>query len=254
MDFLLECIGFPPEYDHDGLPDLVRQLGEATPWRDPDGADRRLALGGGLELRLDEGDQLAGPDVWPFYASPGRLRLAVDSVDLIPDAPFDGLLRGLANPPRPGFANSETSFRFTTWVGDRRRLPRPLESGHVLAVSTAGFALDIAQVGGRPRGLRPEGRISPLGGDEDPGGCVELHLPILAAEELENPITGLAVQRLEVHAPGTPLSVFVSRWQLEADGLRTPAVGDWLRGTFLFSGRISGGLPSPTRRLGRAFG
>lgn len=253
MDFLLECIGFPPDYDHDGLPDLVRQLGEPTPWRDPDGADRRLALGGGIELRLDEGDGTAIADVWPFYASPARLRLAVESVDAIPDAPFDGLLRGRANPPRPGVRSNEPSYRFTTWVGDRRRLPRLLEPGHVLAVSSAGFALDIVAVEQRPP-IDRRGHIAPLGGDENPGGCVELFLPVLATEKLENPLTGLTFQRLELRAPGQHLSVFVSRWQLETDALPDPVAGAWLRGTFLFSGRISGGLPSPSRRLGRTFG
>jgi hypothetical protein len=252
LDFLLECIGFPPDFDHRELPDLVQRFGEAAPWRDPAGSHRRLALGGGLELRLDHDLGQGTPTVWPYFAAAERLRIEVDSLERVSDAPYDALLRGWANPPGATDAagEREPSYAFATWLSDRRRLPRTLRRGRVLAVAVAGFALDITAVTEAPG----RASIEPLGGPEDPGGCVELELPIRAVESLANPLTGAVVERLTLGAPGRSFSVFASRWQLASDQLPEPRPGAWLRGTFLFNGRVTGGLPSASRHLGRSFG
>ena len=47
---------------------------------------------------------------------------------------------------------------------------------------------------------------------------------------------------IEVDAPGRPLDLFVSRWQLEAHELPPPRPGWRIEGAFLFTGRVSGGL------------
>ena len=48
MDFLLECIGFPPDLDPDELVERVCDEGEAVAWRGDPANHRRLDLGGGL--------------------------------------------------------------------------------------------------------------------------------------------------------------------------------------------------------------
>ena len=57
VDFLLECIGFPPGYDLDALAGEVRARGEPVPWRGKSGEHLRLAIGGGLEVRLDTDEE-----------------------------------------------------------------------------------------------------------------------------------------------------------------------------------------------------
>ena len=250
MDFLLECIGFPPDFDHAELAALFRNQGEPAPWRDRAGRHRRLAIGDGLELRLDESSPRGEAEVWPFFTGAAALRIEVDRVDPVPDSPFDALLHGWTNPPRGRDESPEPRFRFATWLADRRRLPTDLRRGRVLAVSVAGYALDLRDV--RPSQGAP--RIEPLGGPDDPGGSVDLALEVLEIERLENPLTRSPVERLVLDAPGRPLTVFTSPWQRELDGLPDPRPGWEICGTFLFNGRVAGGLPSPTRRLGRSFG
>ena len=155
------------------------------------------------------------------------------------------------------------AYRMSAFVTDARRLPRRLPFGHVLALSLAGFALDVSYVGpeeGRSgngsASLDSEAgaRIAPLGAPNDPGGCAELSLRIRQILHLVNPITGIPIDVLEVDAPERPLQLFVSRWQLEKDALPQPRPGWTVEGTFLFSGRIAGGLPGPSREAAASFG
>ena len=88
----------------------------------------------------------------------------------------------------------------------------------------------------------------------DPGGCVEASLHIRSVKRVENPLTHCPVDVLEADAPGRPLPVLVSHWQLQRDGLPTPRPGWRIEGVFLLSGRLVGGLPSSATRLGRKFG
>jgi hypothetical protein len=126
----------------------------------------------------------------------------------------------------------------------------------------AGFALEVGGVAARPDPgdppsavrFRDGGWIEPLGGADDPGGCVELCLRVLSVGRFTNPLSGVVVERLVAEAPGRALTLFVSPWQLEAEGLERPAPGLWLSGTFQLSGRVAGGLGGPAPRAGRAFG
>ena len=121
-------------------------------------------------------------------------------------------------------------FRLSACLIDRRRLPVGLPPGHVLAVSAAGFALDVTYCGPNsgvrdPEILeRPRGAwLQPLGGEDDPGGCMEVSLRVREIHHVLNPITGVPVEILETDAPGRPQVLFVSRWQLDSDGLPQPA-------------------------------
>ena len=95
--------------------------------------------------------------------------------------------------------------------------------------------------------------MRPLGDPEAPGGCSELSLRIKSIRHLLNPMSGRQVAILETDAPGRPLLLFVSPWQLAEEGLLAPRPGWRIEGTFLFSGTVSGGLPrtrlGPRERL-----
>ena len=263
MDFLLECVGFPPDFDHDLLMEFVAERGEPTPWRDREGRDRRLDLGGGLELRLDHGPGAELPQLLPWFRSPYRMRVAVTALDPVPHSPLDALLVGRANPPlprpdgrHPRAVAGDGSFDFACHLGDRRRLPSAPRPGHVLAISAAGFALDVSRVspdiGADEPGRTAPARIQHLGGGDDPAGCLEIDAPMLAVTRLANPLTGLEFDVVEVDAPGRPLSLFVSRWQLDQDEAARPRPGWRISGVFLFQGHLCGGVPRA--RVGRSFG
>ena len=252
MDFLLECVGFPPDQPIDEVVELVRTRGEPAAWRGDPEFHRRLALGGGLEVRIDREPEQAHWSVLPYFQPDHRLRVAVDEIRALPDSPFDALLVGWAAPPvfdelrgeRPG------AYRLSLFVTDARRLPPRLPRGHVLAVNVAAFALDVDYVGpddGASLVDVPEresgASIVPLGSPEDPGGCAEVSLRVKRVTHLVNPFTEVRVAVLEVDAPERPLHLFVSRWQLEQDGLPEPRPGWRIEGTFFFIGRIAGGLP-----------
>jgi hypothetical protein len=257
MDFLLECIGFPPRHDLAALARAVRATGEPAPWRGPQGVHLRLPLRGGLEVRLDQEEGAEHVSLWPYYEVPRRLRVELKSMHPVPDSPYDLLLHGRANPPLPGEAHPEDlgeDYPLSTYVSDARRIPPDLPAGHVLALSLCGFALDVTYVGPND-GVRdpylleePSGAmILPAGGDGIPGGCMELSLLVRNVRHIENPLTGEQVELLETDAPGRPLDLFVSRWQLAEDGFDPPRPGWRIEGAFLFTGRVSGGLPHQGR-------
>jgi hypothetical protein len=253
MDFLLECIGFPPTTDVTALAQRIRQDGERVALRGPKGTHLRMPLPGGLEVRLDREEGETHDTLWPCYESPHRLRVALEGLKPVPDSPFDVLLHGRANPPLPDDPLREKSgdeYQIVTYLWDARRLPRALPRGHVLAVSLAGFALDVSFVGPnegvQSRYLRGEpngSALLPLEGTEQPGGCMELSLLVRAIHHLENPLTRERIELVEADAPGRPLDLFLSRWQLEAHGLPAPRPGWRIEGAFLFNGRVAGGLP-----------
>jgi hypothetical protein len=263
VDFLLECIGFPPDQDYNDLVARARRNGEPVAWRGPGGEHFSLPLGGGLELRVDrefEGDPWT---LYPYFRTESRLRLAVQIVRPVPDSRYDAMVSGWANPPVDGDPSSATdAYALSALVTDARRLPYVLLRGQVIALSLAGFALDIEQVTSKPprgegspdRRLSGGGWIQPLGGIDEPGGCVDLCLAIQGSQTLTNPLTQAPVTVLSAEAPGRTLSLLTSPWQLRGDKIPTPLPGDWIRGTFLLTGRVAGGLQSPTDRLGRNFG
>lgn len=276
VDFLLECIGFPPDTSLDELVELVRARGEPAPWRGDGAHHRRLPIGGGVELRADRDDDEAPWSVLPHYQTNRRLRVAVDEIRTVPDSRFDALLLGWAAPPAVAgddvvggaetgratlLAHAPGAYPLATYLTDARRLPARLPPGIVLAVSVAGFALDVEYVGDDAGGSDPRdaerengASIAPLGSPGDPGGCVQLSARVLQVSHLENPYTGSRFVRVEVDAPERPHSLFVSRWQLEQDGVPAPTPGRRIEGSFLFTGRIAGGLPGPSSTARGAFG
>jgi hypothetical protein len=254
VEFLLECIGFPPDQDLAELARLARRDGEPVAWRGPQGEHLRLPLGDGLEVRMDRED---GSEVWslsPYFEASQRLRVALEALRFLDDSPYDALVSGRANPPARAHAGAETdeSYPLSAVLTDARRLPRKVERGHVLAMALAGFAVDVDFVGPDPGEKAPS--IAPLGGTQEPGGCVEVSLRVLRLRELTNPVSASPVQLLEVQAPGRSLPFFLSPWQLRMDGLPAPRPGWRVEGTFLLCGRIAGGLGGPSDSVGRAFG
>jgi len=256
MDFLLECIGFPPDTDLSALAGRIRSEGERVALRGPGGEHLRMPFSGGLEVRLDREEGAAHDSIWPYCEVARRLRVALGELRPLPDSPFDVLLLGRANPPLPDGnldpwrETAGDEYPLSTYLCDARRLPRSLPRGHVLAVSIAGFALDVSYVG-PDEGIRnPYLRddplatgLLPLSGSDHPGGCMELSLLVRNVRHLENPLTKERIEAVEADAPGRPLDLFVSRWQLAASGLPAPRPGWRLEGAFLFTGRVSGGLP-----------
>ncbi len=236
----------------------------------------RLPLVGGLELRADHDPKRGTWNVLPYYQTHRRLRVAVEGITTCADSRFDALLFGWAAPPLPHeresfhelgnggllVAQSPGAYPITTYLTDARRLPQGgVMPGSVLAVSIAGFALDVTYVGPDAGASdiavleRESGAsITPLESPGDPAGCAEVSLRIREVAHLENPITKLRFDRIETDAPERPHSLFVSRWQLEQDGLEPPRPGLRIEGTFLFLGRIAGGLPGPKRTARGSFG
>lgn len=259
------------------LIDLVRKKGEAAPWRGAPENHRRLALVDGLELRVDRETNDAAWNILPHYQTKRRLRIAVDDIRSVPDSRFDALLIGWAAPPvreddenannltwQHGnvlTSNAPGAYAISTYLTDARRLPNEVPHGLVLAVSIAGFALDVSYLGADSGASDPNvfenedgASIEPLGGLSEPGGCADVSLRIQEVVSLVNPITQRPFDRIEACAPERPHSLFVSRWQLEADGLAQPKIGLRIEGTFLFTGRLAGGLPGPKRTARGTFG
>jgi hypothetical protein len=277
VDFLLECIGFPPDQPLDEIIDLVRLRGEAAPWRGPARNHRRLPLVDGLELRIDRESEDDPWSVLPHYQTKRRLRIAVDDIRAVPDSRFDALLIGWAAPPvredDEGVANltwhkgttatahAPGAYAISTYLTDARRLPNEVPPGLVLAVSIAGFALDVSYIGDDAGASNPVfherdagAAIEPLGGITEPGGCADVSLRMSEVVSLVNPVTGRAFDRIEAFAPERPHTLFVSRWQLETDDLPAPRPGLRIEGSFLFTGRLAGGLPGPKQTARGAFG
>ena len=268
MDFLLECVGFPPDHPLDDIVGRALRDGEPAAWRGDPRTHRRLSIVPGIDLGVERDDPDAAWTVVPHYRQEVRLRVAVLEIRKVPDSRFDALLVGWAAPPvqssedywramsqeRAGLLtlHEPGAYPISAYLTDARRLPGKLLQGHVLAVTIAGFALDVASVGPNEgvfdrAVLEREGgaSVEPLGGVEDPGGCAEISVRIQSVRHLRNPITGADFDLLTVDAPERPLTLFVSRWQLERDGLPEPRPGMRIEGVFLFSGRIAGGLPGP---------
>ena len=264
MEFLLECIGFAPHTDLGWIQERVRALGESVPWRGPSGEHLKLALAQGIELRLDQDEGEEFTSLLPYYAERCRIRVGIDEVRQIQDSPFDALLTGWVAPPspaRPDSSGRPGAYRLAAWLTDARRLPPRLDPGHVLAISVAGFSLDVNYIGPTEGSTRAEAHDLPrgayievLGGEGDPGGCCEVSARIKSIRHTRNTLTGEAIEIIEVDAPERPLHLFVSPWQLAHEGLPTPRPGYRIEGTFLFTGRIAGGLPGPSRVVRRNFG
>jgi hypothetical protein len=278
VDFLLECIGFPPDHPLDDLLERVLRDGEPAPWRGPAEHHVRLPLCAGLELRADHDPVRGTWNILPHFQSHRRLRVSVETIRGLPDSRFDALLTGWAAPPLPDeldrgafvelgrggvlVSQAPGAYPLAMYLTDARRLPATfVPPGSVLAVSVAGFAVDVSYIG-PDEGARDAAvleretgaSIEPLDGPGEPVGCAQVSLRITEVLHLENPITKVRFDRIETDAPERPHSLFVSRWQLEQDGLPPPRPGARIEGAFLFTGRIAGGLPGPKQTARGAFG
>ena len=365
MDFLLECIGFSPDWNLDTVMGLVRERGQAAPWRGKPSEHLTMPLAGGLELRLDQEPDLP-PNLWPFYTSRYRRRVSIQSLRRLEDSPGDAILIGRANPgfldgdPSAGWGTpfDDEEHDLTCYFTDATRLPRAVQPGTVVAVMLAGFGLQVEYIGpnetspsrygfapdgdlqappsdllngalahvptnqlGEPilppldrhapqnagteandptaqldtaitellqnlapdlapklpedptatfrPGAVPSSASSPLaidvlnnprgaaieflGGPDSPSASMQISARIRTVSHLVNHLTGKPVNRIELDAPGLPIEVFISPWQLEADGLPPPKPGWRIEGVFLMLGRNIGPLPKP-RPTGVAFG
>jgi len=253
MDFLLECVGFPPGTDLEELEEHLLRVGERVPLVKAKGTHLRAPLAHGLELRLDREAGSDAASIWPHFSSNRRLRVAYRGTIPASGTPYDAILHGIANPPLPDDPFGETGgsdYALSMHLTGARRLPRNLSDGHVLALSLAGFALDVSYCGPN-EGVRddnileePSGaHLLPSVGSEAPAGCMELSLRIRSTRQMVNPWTQETITILEVDAPGRPLELFFSPWQLALGDLQAPRPGHRIEGAFLFSGRIAGGLP-----------
>ena len=368
MDFLLECIGFSPDWNIDTVMGLVRERGQTAPWRGKPSEHLTMPLAGGLELRLDQEPDLP-PNLWPFYTSRYRRRVSVQSLRRLEDSAGDAILIGRANPgfldgdPSAGWGTpfDDEEHDLTCYLTDAARLPRTVQPGTVVAVMLAGFGLQVDYIGpneaspsrygfppdgdlqappsdllngplahvptnqlGEPvlppldrgstpsrpapeddagsqandptaqldtaitellQNLAPNLREDPtttfrpdaasssassplandvlnnprgaaitfLGGPDSPSASMQISARIRTVSHLVNHLTGKPVNRIELDAPGLPIEVFISPWQLEADGLPPPKPGWRIEGVFLMLGRNIGPLPKP-RPPGVAFG
>ncbi len=255
MDFLLECIGFPPDYPLEHLVERVLAEGEPAPWRGDVRFHRRLPLGAGLELRMDRTDEQRPWNLLPHFQPARRLRVSVDDLRALPDSPFDVLLQAWVAPPSEPAERKlrKGAYRLCINLVDARKLPAVIDYGHVLAVQAAGFALDVSALEARASAIH-ESWIRPLSGENDPGGCADLSLRVRGLTRFANPITGLEIRALELDAPEFPLTVFVSPWELERNGLGEVRAGGTISGSFLFLGSIAAGIGQPARSAGRSFG
>ena len=123
MDFLLECIGFPPDHSISEIVERVRRDGEPAAWRGDPEEHLRLPLGGGLEVRIDRSRGRGPWNVLPHFQVAHRLRVAVDEIRPLPDSPFDALVVGWAAPPiEPEKARFEPgAYRLSAFVTDHYR-------------------------------------------------------------------------------------------------------------------------------------
>lgn len=267
MDFLLECVGFPPDWPLRRLVDAAQARGEPAAWRGPAATHKSLRLGELVEVLVERDG--AGPwSCLPLCASPHRLRLAVQARAKIADARFDALVSGRVLPD--GARHATPGDRADAGAGgygasaclvDARKLPRRLAAGHVLALELCALALDVSYIGAdkgceHPQALDMErgAWLAPLAGVDDPSGAMELSARIARIVREKNPLTDEPYEVLELDCPVRPIRALCSRWSREAEGLEPPQVGARIEGVFLFAGRVRGGLPGPQGRARANFG
>jgi len=267
MDFLLECIGFPPDWPLRRLVEAALERGEPAAWRGAAATHRSLRLGEFVEVLVErDGD---GPwSCLPLCASPHRLRLAVHGRKRIADARFDALVSGrvLVDGARPGAPDeradaSTGGYHASACLVDARKLPARLARDHVLALELCALALDVSYIGDdkgcehvEAPGMERGAWLAPLAGPDDPSGAMELSARIARILREKNPYSGEPYEVLELDCPVRPIRALCSRWQREAEGLEPPRVGARIEGVFLFAGRVRGGLPGPQGRARVNFG
>jgi hypothetical protein len=274
MDFLLETIGFPPGPATERW--MSEQFRRGGPRRVPSGPDMAVfvergqldgplalwpSLLGGSRQRLWV--QRLGP--WPPEDGPPERRLRrLHGIQAL----LEGRLCRSQRSTKSGSDGAPAALRFAgepiapaqelsaCLVDDPMAVPEdglpPLAAGQHAEFELAAFALDVEQVAAQPnqpsqrRGaprllaspFEPGGqRVAPLSGRQAPAGCVELELEVRRQRRQANRLTGRVYERFEAGLGDGELTLFVSRWQLEQDGLPRPEPGAWIRGCFWIEAR-----------------
>lgn len=262
MDFLLECVGFPPDWPLERLVDEALARGEGAVWRGKAETHRSLRLGAQVQVLVDR-DAKGRWSALPLCSTPHRLRVGIERQTRPSDSRFDALVGGWVDPAAPGgrVADRKGAWPLAAHLVDARKLPQRLPRGHVLALEVCALALDLSYIGD-DHGLEhvealqmDRGAwIEPLGGADSPLGAMELSARIAAVQREINPLTGEAFEVLELDCPTRPLRALASRWQRAQDELGEVRVGARIEGVFLVVGRVCGGLPGPQARVRAAFG
>ena len=272
MDFLLECIGFPPHADLVALARRVRERGRRAPAHTARGRapeHLRLTLAGGLEVQLIEPERGPGA-TWERDLLPGFRAAPAHAVHVRRSGPeagggawIAGTLATVAPANHSRIRRGDLADRGRRFGGGHRSLggpagvelrasvrdaARPPRTGGISRFALTGFAVDVAGLdepgpsSARTAALRAgtalegwstrRGWIGPVRDRCAPRTVVELDLPIDSVSVLENPLTGEPVDLLTVLLPSGRLPLFTSRWQLAEDRLPRPEPGMWVRGAF----------------------
>ena len=242
VHFLLESLGFPPSTDYARLARAVSRT---------ELSGRTFEFGCGLGLHASrEGEISPGPasgvrldrtaperadGLWPSFRGAAPMRLEIESVARAEEAPQFASLEG-----RLGELGSwSTASIPIAWMESAAPA-----AGEIRYVHLCGFAVDVESLGfpassprfrfesAATRHGAPFGRLERTDDRCAPRHVVELDLEIDRVFVLENPLTHESFDLVEVLVPGGCLPLFVSRWQLEADGLPTPEPGMRIRGAF----------------------
>ena len=262
MDFLLECVGVPPDWPLERLVAEAVENGEGAVWRGQASHHRSLRLSADVQV-LVERDAKGHWHTLPLCATPHRLRVAVERRMRTADTRFDTAIGGWVAPEWGAEPSTDPrgAWPIAASLVDARKLPPRLPKGHVLALEACALALDLSYVGddahcthtealGNERGAW----LEPLGGADSPVGAMELSARVSRILRETNPLTHEAYEVLELDCPARPVRALVSQWQREQDELPRIEVGARIEGVFLFVGRVCGGLPGPQAKARGAFG
>lgn len=260
MDFLLECVGFPPDWPVERLAEEALARGEGAVWRGKASDHRSLRLGSHVQV-LVERDARGLWHALPLCSTPHRLRVGIERQARPSDSRFDALVGGWVDPAPVRSGGAKGAWPLAAHLVDARKLPPRLPRGHVLALEVCALAIDLTYVGDdhgleHVEALQMErgAWLEPLGGAESPLGAMDVSARVASIQRETNPLTGEAYEVLELDCPARPLRALTSRWQRAQDELGEVRVGARIEGVFLLAGRVCGGLPGPRPRVRGAFG
>ena len=234
LDFLLDCIGFPPSHDFPSLARHAEELGHPVAWRGPGGLHRSLAVAPGVAVHVDREEHEHVASLSPFALAEGRLRVAVEALRPSPDSPCDTILHGRLLQDDDLVAGDLSTSKglflpaahaIDAVLADGRLLPRHLPHGHVLALTLAGFGIHVEAL--EPdRSSAAHYHLAVLEGSDVPAGCIELSARIVELATFTNELAQAPFHRAVValgpeRDPRTVrLALYLIPWQLFDCGLR----------------------------------
>lgn len=260
LHFLLESLGFPPGTD------FVRLAGAVSK---TEVSGRTFEFGCGLGLhgsrrgeapranaygkRLHRTAPERADGLWPSFRGAAPVRFEVESVAPAEEAPRFASLQGRLGE----VGSSSTASVPIAWMDSAAPA-----AGEIRYVHLCGFAIDVESLGflacpprfsfqpGTARQAASFGRFERPLDLGAPRNVIELDLNIDRVFVLENPLTHESFDLVEVLAPGGRLPLFVSRWQLEEDGLPAPEPGMRIRGAFWLCANGERADRVPDRQVG----